>query len=241
MQSVGEYTHPTGCDIAIGSCIFAGDQITETGMKSISSQSLWSALRGLAYQGAIAGLLPLPALFMARSSMTADLAALYLGLASAWLAADAFRDRPVDRAAWLNRMCALGLILSVNVGLFGFLGVVSEIESHIPFPLIAGLAAVPALGLIPWLTLKLRHPYQAIVLGGACVGGMKILGCIVARIIYGPDALRDGFMAADWRTAPVMIGCFWVGTILVSSWGLFESYRDCCMTDDFDGCETVAG
>jgi len=210
-------------------------------MKSISLQSLWSALRGLSYQGALAGLLPFPALLIARSEMTADLAALYLGLASAWLAADAFRDRSIDRAAWLNRMCALGLILGLNVGLFGLLGVVSGIESNIPFPLIAAFSAVPALGLIPWLTLKLQHSYQAIVVGGASVGGIKILGCIVARIIYGPDALRDGFMAADWRTAPVMIGCFWTGTILLSCWGFLESYRICSGPSDFGAGETIAG
>jgi hypothetical protein len=198
-------------------------------MHTISSQSLLADLRLLTYPAALSGLLPLPALLIANSPATADLSSLYLGLASAWLASEAFHPLrfPCNAAAWRTRITALGILLSANVALFAFLGANSEIQSHIPFPLMAVLSAIPALGIVPWLTLKMRQQYQAIVLSALAVGGAKIAGCIVARIVYGPNALHDGFMAADWRTAPLMISCFWAGTVLISVGGLLRSHRLC--------------
>ncbi len=79
--------------------------------------------------------------------------------------------------------------------------------------------------LVPWLTLRLRQPSGAIVLGALIVGLTKLASCVVVRIVYGPNALAEVFMAAGWRTAKLMISLMWAGTLLVSALALVACHR----------------
>ena len=83
----------------------------------------------------------------------------------------------------------------------------------------------PALGLVPWLTLRLRQPWGAIILGAMIVALIKIAACVVARVVYGPDYIAQGYVSADWQTAKLMISLMWAGTLLISALALVACHR----------------
>ena len=172
-------------------------------------------------------LLPMPMLVVDGESANSDIATLYLALGAAWLAMEAFRpgQEPQSAAQWRRRFAALLLLLTTNAVIFSVLGFLAGVQSNIPLPMLAAFGIAPALGLVPWLMLRLRQPYAAIVLGALTVLLIKISGCIVARVVYGPDALALGFMAADWRTAKVMLSVVWAGTLLASALGFVACHR----------------
>ena len=186
-------------------------------------RSCWTA-------SAFAGFLPLPALFMLPGRDTAQVACAYLGLALAWLATEIFRcdGLPVTYAAWRAKMLALWIAVLANVALFIGLGLSVGTRSNLPFPLMAALSATPALGLAPWLSLRVRQQYAALILGAMIVGSLKLVGCIVARLVYGPQFDELGYIAGDWRTAKLMISTFWGLTacvsmsLLVADWWKFK-------------------
>ena len=108
---------------------------------------------------------------------------------------------------------------------FWAFGVAAGVRSNIPLALLAVFGISPALGLVPWLTTRLQHPYGAILLGGAAVGVIKLAACVVARIVYGPDYIERGYVSADWQTAKLMISLLWAGTLVVSLLALLASRR----------------
>ena len=109
--------------------------------------------------------------------------------------------------------------------LFSLLGWSASVHSNIPLPALGALGIAPSLGLVPWLTLRLRQPYGAIVLGALIVGVIKLGACVVARIVYGPDYIAQGYVSADWQTAKLMISLMWVGTLLVSGMALLACHQ----------------
>src|SRR5205807_9543738 len=89
-------------------------------------------------------------------------------------------------------------------------------SSGLPTPLLAVVTLTPALGIVPYLTMRTGKPFAAVVLAAFIVGLIKIASCIVVRIVYGADAQADGYMAGDWQTAKLMISLFWIGTVIIS-------------------------
>ena len=82
------------------------------------------------------------------------------------------------------------------------------------------------IGILPSMLHRVSQPpYAAIVLTGFIVGACKIAGCIAARVVYGPDALAQGYMAADWRTAKLMITVLWTLSTLLSLGFFIADYR----------------
>ena len=113
-----------------------------------------------------------------------------------------------------------------NVAIFVGFGYVTGVQSHFPFPLMATLSALPAIGVMPWMMRRVAlHPYAAIVLTTLTVGACKLLGCVAARVVYGPDALAQGYMAADWRTEKLMLTVLWILITLLSLGLHFADYR----------------
>ena len=112
-----------------------------------------------------------------------------------------------------------------NVALFIGYGMVTGVQTRIPFPLMAVLSVMPALGVMPWMLRRVpRHPYAAIVFTGAMIGACKMAGCIAARVAHGPEALAEGYMTADWGTAKLMLTIFWTLTTLLSLGLLHADY-----------------
>ena len=201
--------------------------MTMSTVNDFADSSVRADLRRLLMPWGFALLLPVPVLLTGADSNGADVGTLYLALGGAWLGTEAFRSgsEPTTVADWRTRIFALVICLVVNAAVFAILGLAANVKSNIPLPIMAAFGISPALGLVPWLTLRLRQPYGAIVLGAMIVGLTKLASCVVVRIVYGPNALADGFMAADWRTAKLMISLMWSGTLFVSALALVACHR----------------
>jgi hypothetical protein len=164
-------------------------------------------LRLLAMTWTAAACLPMPALLMTNPATNADVACLYLGLASAWLATEVLRfgGYPESGSTWLAKTAAICVALAANATLFIALGTMVSVRSNLPFPLLATFAVIPSIGLVPWMTLRLRDQFKAMVLSAFILMAAKLTACVVARSVYGPDFMEQGYIAADWRTAKLMI------------------------------------
>ena len=183
----------------------------------------------MAVTWAVAGALPLPILVIVDPSNSGDVACLYLGMASGWLVAEFRRagGLPESVGSWRARTLAIAVAVAVNVVLFIGFGVAAGVRTHFPFGLMAALSAIPAVGMLPWLLRRVGHPYAAIILGAMIVVAAKLAGCVVARIVYGPDYIERGYVSADWRSAKLMISLFWSFSTLLSVGMLLADYRSC--------------
>jgi hypothetical protein len=177
---------------------------------------------------AFAGFLPLPVLVAIDPNSSADIACIYLGILNAWLVTEYHRawGAPDSAASWRTRMMTIGVAVAVNAALFVGFGLAAGVQTYFPFPLMAALSVVPALGVMPWMLRKLpQHPYGAIVLSGFLIFACKLAGCVVARIVYGPDYIAQGYVSADWRTAKLMITLLWSFSTLLSLTLLHLDYK----------------
>ena len=169
---------------------------------------------------AAAALLPLPALVIpADASVDAEIPCLYLGLASAWLACEVVRAGgwPAGRGEFRGKLAvAAGMVLA-DVALFVAMGLAAGVRTPLPFPLMAVLCATPAVGLVPALAVRLRQPLGALLLAAVMLLAAKLAACVVARFVYGPGFIEQGYVAADWRTAKLMISLFWAQAVVMSA------------------------
>jgi hypothetical protein len=192
--------------------------MTQTRLVEGVDRSVAGGLRRMAMPWAVAGMLPLPLLVTTEPSESGVISCLYLGLASAWLVAEVERlgGRCELVGAWRARRVAVGLAVLMNVAMFIGFGLAAGVRTQFPFPLMAALSAVPAVGVVPWLMRRVGHPYAAIVLAAVLVGACKLAGCVVARVVYGPDCNALGYVSADWHAARLMISLFWIFSTTLS-------------------------
>lgn len=194
----------------------------------LAQPSIASELRSMQSPWAFAAFMPLPVLVAMDPANSAMISCLYLGIINAWLVTEFNRScgLPLTLAAWNTRLVAVMTAVFVNTALFIAFGLSVGVATHFPFPLMASLSVIPAIGLIPWLLRRIpQNPYAAIVIGGFLIFTCKLAGCMVARLLYGPDYLNQGYAAGDWRTAKVMIGIFWTLNVTLSLGLLFTEYR----------------
>lgn len=183
------------------------------------SQSTSANLYELAIPGGLAALFAIPLLAVTDKP---EIASFYMGAASAWFAAEAFQlgGLPTNATQWRSKALAVAIGVPLICALFVSFGLAINVRTNVPFPIMAVLCTTPAFGLVPWLVMRTGKKYEALVLAAFIVGATKIAGCVVARIVYGPTFIEDGYVAGDWRTAKVMISCMWAFTIAISL-GLF--------------------
>jgi hypothetical protein len=162
-----------------------------------------------------AGFLPLPALLATDRS---EIASLYLGVGCGWLSTEMIRLGGIPRSRRSWRAMALAVMTAVisNAALFISLGIAVNVQSNLPFPIMAVFSAIPAIGLVPWLMIRLEEQYAALILSAFIVGAAKIGGCLAARIVYGPNFIADGYVSGDWTRAKLMISVFWILTSTIS-------------------------
>lgn len=196
-------------------------------MNAISFGWIPGELRRLLMPWGFSLLLPMPILLMGGETGEVDVPLLYLGLGSAWLGAESVGKgiRPQTPTGWRIRMAALAICLLINAAVFTAGGGAIGVRSNIPLALLAVLSVTPALGLVPWLVLRLEQPYTAVILGGLIVALTKIAACVVARIVYGPDYIAEGYVSADWQTAKLMISLMWTGIVGISLTALVAIFR----------------
>ena len=179
---------------------------------------------------AFAAFLPLPVLVAIDPVRNADISCIYLGIINAWLVTEYHRawGLPDSAASWRVRLLVITTAIAVNAALFVGFGFAAGVETHFPFPLMALLSAIPVIGIMPWtLGLTPQRPYAAIIFGGFLVFACKLAACVVARFVYGPDYIAQGYVAADWRTAKLMITLLWSFSTLLSLALLVVDYRGC--------------
>ena len=194
----------------------------------LATLSTGSRLRSMMGMWAVAAFLPLPVLALTDPDRSADLSCLYLAISNALLVTESHRSwgLPGSVSSWRARTRAIATVIFVNVALFIGFGLVTGVQTHFPFPLMAVLSVLPAIGVLPWMLRRVStHPYAAVVFTGFLVGACKIAGCIAARVVYGPEALAQGYMAADWRTAKLMLTMLWTLSTLLSLALLYADYR----------------
>jgi len=183
-------------------------------------------LRQMAMTWTAAACLPTPALLMTNPATNAEVACLYLGLASAWLATEILRcgGYPDSRSTWLPKTIAICVALVANAAMFIAFGAMVLVRSNLPFPLLATFAVIPSIGLVPWMTLRLRDPFKAMILSAFILMAAKLAACVVARFVYGSDFMERGYIAADWRTAKLMISLTWSTITAISVACLAHNY-----------------
>lgn len=187
-------------------------------------------LRSIVGMWAVAAILPLPVLVAIDPTRSADVSCLYLGIINAWLVTEFYRTcgMPDSATSWREMMLVITTAISVNVAIFVVFGLAAGVQTHFPFILMSVLSAVPAIGMMPWILRRVsQQPYFAIVIGGFLVFACKLAGCVVACFFYGQDYIEQGYVAADWRTAKLMITLFWVFSTLLSAGMLLVEYTRC--------------
>jgi hypothetical protein len=90
------------------------------------------------------------------------------------------------------------------------------VRSNLPLPLAAVLTSLPALGLVPFLTRRIRNRYAALLVAALILVACKLTGCVVARVVYGPRFRELGYVDADWRNAKLMLSVFWTLSSAIS-------------------------
>ena len=113
-------------------------------------------------------------------------------------------------------MFTAALALSVAWALFSLLWI-ALVDGHDFVALfIAFQILIPALCIVPYVTLITRKVFTAVVLSGFVLGCMKFVAGIVVNLVYGwGDSHQDGTPA---RTNPnLMLSAFWIAAASLSS------------------------
>src|SRR5262245_20343127 len=128
-------------------------------------RSIFSALRAHAATWVVTGLLPLPILAATDPADSAVISCVYLGGSCGWLAMEIDRGGGVPGSIreWRVKMLAIFCAIAANVLIFIGFGWSAGVQTFFPFPLMAALSAVPAIGMIPWLVRRVRQPHMAMV------------------------------------------------------------------------------
>jgi hypothetical protein len=76
-------------------------------------------------------------------------------------------------------------------------------------PMLALMALIPSLCVVPYFVLITRKPPAAIVFAAWLVGCMKLLGATVVVIVYGWDADVQGRTKMPWNHPDLLVWLFW--------------------------------
>ena len=191
-------------------------------MRTVSSE-----LRALLPVWAVAVLLPIPAATFWHDGSGRAFAYAYLFLGCAVMAAESFRRDPASAdpvVPWRAKVVALGLAMAAAVAVFTATvwSILGDIDPVVP--VLAALAVVPALGCVPYLSLATGRPYAAVMFTVFLLAAVKMAGCVVARVVYGPTAHADGELALPWE-APNLLVWFCLAGALTCSAVLFPLGR----------------
>lgn len=193
-------------------------------MHAVADKSALKVLRLHWDHFALAATLPLPILLLTHRP---DIACLYLGLSCAWVSTEILNagGLPNSSRDWNSKAQAICIAIPLMAALFLAFAIASGVQTRFPFPLMAILSTVPALGLVPWLLARVKNPYHTLILAASIVFLCKLAACVVARIVYGPHYIEEGYIAADWTTAKLMITLFWTFSTTISLSLLLLDYR----------------
>jgi hypothetical protein len=161
-------------------------------------------------------LFPVPLLNFVQDGTGRAFAFAYLFFGCALLAADCYRPS-AGRDRWKAKMGALAAAMTLAVLNFSVCYLIISGSLDWNAVTLAFLVVVPALCMVPCLTLLVGHPYAAVVFAALLLGAVKLAGCLVARLVYGPTAQADGQMSMSWDQPNLLVWFCFAGGLLVSA------------------------
>jgi hypothetical protein len=165
---------------------------------------------------AVTLLFPVPLLNFVQDGTGRAFAFAYLFFGCALLAAECFR-LDTDRARGKAKLGALAVSMLLAALNFSVCYVAISGTLDWNAVTLAFLVVVPALCMVPCLTLLVGNPYAAVVFTALLLGVVKLTGCVVARVVYGPTAQADGQMAMSWDQPNLLVWFCLAGSLLVSA------------------------
>jgi hypothetical protein len=170
---------------------------------------------------AFAVLLPIPWLNFWVHGAGRAFAFVYLFLGCSLLAGESFRSPVAGTSAgrrlmWDARMLALALAGAVVA--LTFTGAYWAVSGRVDVAVLelAVLTIIPALGCVPYVTLRAGNPFVGILFTASLLVLIKLLGCVVARFVYGPNAQAEGQMAMSWAEPNLLVWFCLAGGMLLS-------------------------
>lgn len=184
-------------------------------MRTVSGE-----LRALLPTWAVAVLLPVPLATFWHEGSGRAFAYAYLFLGCALMAAESFRRESsveVAPAPWRVKVVALAVAMAAAVAVFTVAVWSIAGDADPVVPVLAALAAVPALGCVPYLTLATGRPHAAVLLAVFLLAAVKMAGCVVVRVVYGPTAQADGRMSLPWEEPNLLVWLCVAGALACSA------------------------
>ena len=172
-------------------------------------------------------LLPLPAIVFWRSEDGRSMALFLFSVGCASLVAYAFR-RDINHQAqeypeapeqtWRKRMMTTGVALLAAFVAFSALCLTLNDAQDFVAVFLAFLILIPALCVVPFLTLVTGRPFAAVVFTLMSVFGMKLIGAIVVVLVYGWHADRHvpPYTDMPWTHPNMLVWLFWINTGVLS-------------------------
>jgi hypothetical protein len=191
-------------------------------------RSTWAEFRSLLPTLAVTLLFPLPLLNFVHDGTGRAFAFAYLFFGCALLAAECFRpisnharQEPTsapgeDHSLWQAKMAGLVVASALAAGSFSVCYWAISGELTLRAVVLAFIVIVPALAIVPCLTLTLRNPYIAVVFAALLLGVVKLAGCVLVRVVYGPTAQAEGYMAMSWDRPNLLVWFCLVGALMCS-------------------------
>jgi hypothetical protein len=171
---------------------------------------------------AVAVLLPAPVATFWHQGPGRDFAYSYLFLGCAILAAERFvctavPGSPGGVPLWRARMLALSLAMAAAVGVFTTFAWAMIGRPDALVPLLAALAVVPALCCVPFLAVVTGRPYAAVLFAALLLVAVKLVGCLVAVLVYGWNAQAEGHLTLPWEQPNLLVWLCLAGAMALSA------------------------
>ena len=185
---------------------------------------------------AIALVLPLPILEFWSNGSARFYALDYVFLGNAIVAAECYRrdststgssTQEVGVRLWYAKMGAVILsgLLSAAVFSVACLSLDQETANPIAIPLFSTLVIVPAVCIVPYFTLVTDRPFAAVVIACFIFGACKVMGDVVALLVYGSHAGELGYLSATWTHPNLLAWVFFTCSALCSAICCVLGYR----------------
>jgi hypothetical protein len=171
---------------------------------------------------AVVVLLPVPMATFWHEGPGRDFAYAYLFLGCAILAAERFGRTACQGSAgdvplWRAKVTALGVAMAAAAGVFTAFAWAMIGHPDGLVPLFAALAIVPALCCVPFLAVVTGRPYAAVLFAVLLLAAVKLLGCVVAVLVYGWNAQAEGHLTLPWERPNLLVWLCLVGAMALSA------------------------
>ena len=167
---------------------------------------------------AFALLLPIPAITFWEDGAGRAFAFAYLFVGCAFMSADCFRPcsgwdgdaatttPPLECGlVWRIKLTALSLALALAVAVFSAVWFALSGTVDYGVPLLGFLSVIPVWGAVPYFTLRMQKPFKGVLMAMFSIAMIKVLSCVVVRMVYGPNAQADGYMAMSLASPNLLV------------------------------------